>query len=98
MNKRELQKNQTMFEQILHEAKELRWKKYQIYGNSYNSFGKVGVAVRLVDKVERIKNILNNPELQDFESLRDSGIDLLNYAAMFVMELDEEHSKKEMEK
>ncbi len=88
----QLNRNHDKFKDVLDEAEKLRWEKYQVYGNSYKEFGLVGIAIKLSDKVARIKNIINNPKLNKIvadESIRDSAIDLLNYAAMFVMTFDE---------
>jgi len=88
----ELNENQERFMKVLDEAAKLRWSKYQVYGNSYKEYGLMGIAIKLSDKISRIKNIINNPELDKVvadERVRDSAIDLLNYAAMFVMTHDE---------
>ena len=86
-----LNSDHTQFLKVLDEAQSLRMRKNAMYGDSYKAFGSIGVAVKLVDKVERIKNMIKNPKLRDFESIRDSALDLLNYSAMYIMLIDEEN-------
>lgn len=80
--------NHIYFKDVLLEAEELRWKKYQAYGNSYREFGLLGIAIKMNDKVSRINNLMKNKDKDYGKSIRDSAIDLLNYAAMFIMEYD----------
>ena len=72
------------------EALHLFNRKNKDYGDSFAKYGPVGVIVRLGDKIERLVNISKNGmALVDDESIRDTLIDLHNYAAMAVMLLDE---------
>ena len=65
-------------------------KKNKDYGDAFAEYGTVGVLVRLGDKIKRLQNITRTSvRLVDDESLRDTLIDLHNYAAMAVMLLDE---------
>jgi hypothetical protein len=48
----------------------------------------IGVLVRLQDKINRSLNITKNGIQVKDESLRDTLIDLHNYAAMALMELE----------
>lgn len=65
-------------------------RKNKDYGDSFAKYGPVGVIVRLGDKIERLVNISKNGmAFVDDESIRDTLIDLHNYAAMAVMLLDE---------
>lgn len=61
-------------------------KKNADYGNSYKQYGLIGVLVRLQDKINRCLNITKNGIHVQDESLRDTLIDLHNYAAMALME------------
>lgn len=70
------------------EGLELFIKKNADYGNSYKQYGLIGVLVRLQDKINRALNITKNGIQVKDESLRDTLIDLHNYAAMALMELD----------
>lgn len=78
--------------QIIHmkkiqaEGLELFIKKNADYGNSYKQYGLIGVLVRLQDKINRCLNITKNGIHVNDESLRDTLIDLHNYAAMALME------------
>jgi len=72
------------------EALELFRKKNADYGDAFATYGPIGVIVRMGDKVNRLVSInQNGVTLVDSESVRDTLIDLHNYAAMAVMLLDE---------
>lgn len=78
------------YKNIQKEALELFRKKNQDYGDAFANYGPVGVLVRMGDKISRLQSISNNGiTLVDNESLRDTLIDLHNYAAMAIMLLDE---------
>ena len=73
------------------EAIELFRKKNQDYGDAFANYGTVGVLVRLGDKIARCQSISNKGiSLVQDEKLRDTLIDLHNYAAMAIMLLDED--------
>ena len=72
------------------EALELFSKKNADYGDAFATFGPVGVIVRMGDKINRLVSIEKNKvSLVNDEKIRDTLIDLHNYAAMCVMLLDE---------
>ena len=79
---------------ICDELNALYEKKNRDYGDSFHlSYMEEGLAmarIRLGDKLNRFKQLSRNPEGQavNNESLRDTLIDLANYAIMTVMELD----------
>ena len=76
---------------IQHQAKNLFEKKNKDYGDAFATYGTVGVLVRIGDKINRLVNITaNGIALINNEGLRDTLIDLHNYAAMAIMLLDEE--------
>lgn len=76
-------------EDIQKEAKELFARKNADYGDAFATYGAVGVLVRIGDKLQRLSSISSrNITLVDDESLRDTLIDLHNYAAMAIMTLD----------
>lgn len=78
---------------IQQEALELFKRKNTDYGDAFATFGPIGVIVRLGDKIQRLVSITKNGvSLVDNESLRDTLIDLHNYAAMAVMLIDEKSS------
>ena len=66
-------------------------QKNRDYGDAFATYGAVGVLVRIGDKIMRHQNITNKGiTLVNDERLRDTLIDLHNYAAMAIMLLDEE--------
>ena len=66
-------------------------KKNADYGDSFSSHGTIGVMVRISDKLTRFTNVTKNKlEIKvDDETLRDTLMDLHNYAAMAIMCLDD---------
>ena len=79
---------------IQKEAFELFVQKNTDYGDAFANYGPIGVLVRLGDKIQRLQHISkSNVTLVKTESLRDTLIDLHNYAAMAVMLLDENPEK-----
>jgi len=76
------------------ESRELFSRKNADYGDAFATYGTIGVLVRLGDKIQRLSSITKKSvTLVDDESLRDTLIDLHNYAAMAVMLLDEKTSE-----
>ncbi|MBP02215.1 MAG: hypothetical protein CMM25_05360 [Rhodospirillaceae bacterium] len=72
------------------EALELFERKNKDYGDAFAADGPVGVMIRMGDKLARYKSVTRTGiTLVDTESLRDTAIDLHNYAAMLVMTLDD---------
>lgn len=81
---------------ICGELAELYRKKNHDYGDSFHkSFIKWGwpmAAIRLDDKLNRFETLIRREgEVKD-ETIRDTLLDLSNYAIMTVMEMDEERS------
>jgi hypothetical protein len=71
---------------IQSDALELFKKKNADYGDAFAKFGLIGVLMRIEDKIQRSLSITkNNITLVDDEGLRDTLIDLHNYAAMALM-------------
>lgn len=61
-------------------------KKNQDYGDSFKEYGTVGILIRIQDKLSRYMNITNSGiQLVDDETLRDTLLDLHNYAGMAYM-------------
>lgn len=68
------------------EALELFTKKNADYGDAFAKYGMIGVLMRIEDKIQRSLSITNKGvNLVDDEGLRDTLIDLHNYAAMALM-------------
>lgn len=84
------QKRVHQMETIQKEALELFKNKNHDYGDSFATYGPIGVLMRMGDKLSRYQTIERNKiTLVDDENVRDTAIDLMNYAAMVVMLLDE---------
>ena len=82
------------FSNIQKEAFDLFLQKNADYGDAFANYGPIGVLVRLGDKIQRLQHISKtNITLVKTESLRDTLIDLHNYAAMVVMLLDKNDDK-----
>ena len=80
----------TQMEKVQLEARELFKKKNADYGDAFATYGTVGVIVRLGDKISRLSSISKTGvTLVEDEKIRDTLIDLHNYAAMAIMLLDE---------
>lgn len=77
-------------EKVQKEALNLFKKKNTDYGDAFANYGPVGVIVRMGDKIQRLNSVTNSGiNLVDNENLRDTLIDLHNYAAMAIMLIDE---------
>lgn len=71
-------------------ALELFSKKNIDYGDAFAKYGVIGVLMRIEDKIQRSLSITKNGvNLVNDEGIRDTLIDLHNYAAMALMLLDE---------
>ena len=94
----EEQTNAQKHMKIVTEMNELYKRKNKDYGDSFHiSFVEEGMAmarIRLSDKLNRFKTLTKNnqQEVKD-ESIRDTLIDLANYAIMTIMELDRKDDK-----
>ena len=72
------------------EALELFTKKNKDYGDAFSKFGVIGVLMRIEDKIQRSLTITKNGvNLVNDEGIKDTLLDLHNYAAMALMLLDE---------
>lgn len=81
------------FENVIDEMISTYKKKNTDYGNSFDQsldkFGLIASVVRLNDKFNRIESLIKNKEqLVKDESIRDTFLDMANYAAMTVAWLD----------
>jgi hypothetical protein len=76
---------------VQEEALALFTRKNADYGDAFANYGPIGVIMRMGDKIQRLMSITKtNVQMVDSESLRDTLIDLHNYAAMGVMLIDEQ--------
>jgi hypothetical protein len=72
------------------EALDLFIRKNIDYGDAFAKYGVIGVLMRIEDKLQRSMSITKNGvNLVNDEGIRDTLIDLHNYAAMAIMLLDE---------
>jgi beta-glucosidase/6-phospho-beta-glucosidase/beta-galactosidase len=83
-------------ETVQQKALDMFKKKNKDYGDAFAKFGVIGILMRIEDKIQRSLSITKNGvNMVDDEGIRDTLMDLHNYAAMGVMLLDE---KEEIEK
>ena len=76
--------------EIQKESLELFKNKNADYGDAFANYGPVGVIVRMGDKINRLSSVTKNQvSLVQNESIRDTLIDLHNYAAMAIILMDE---------
>lgn len=81
----------TQYEKVQKEAIELFKKKNADYGDAFANYGPIGVIVRMGDKISRLNNVTKSGiTMVNTESVRDTLVDLHNYAAMAIMLLDED--------
>jgi hypothetical protein len=78
------------------EGLELFKRKNADYGDAFAKYGTIGVLMRIEDKIQRSMSITKNGvTLVENECIRDTLIDLHNYAAMGIMLLDENEDQSE---
>jgi hypothetical protein len=71
-------------------ALELFEKKNADYGDAFATFGIIGVLMRIEDKIQRALNITTTQiQLVEDEDIKDTLLDLHNYAAMGLILLEE---------
>ncbi len=76
--------------QIQIEALELFTRKNADYGDAFAKYGMIGVLMRIEDKIQRSLSITKNGvNLINDEGIKDTLLDLHNYAAMALMLLNE---------
>lgn len=82
------------FKDLLDEMLETYKKKNSDYGNSFKQthlqFGEIAGLVRISDKVNRLVSLSKKtPDSQNYESKRDTYMDLANYCLMQVVVMEE---------
>ena len=71
-------------------ALELFTRKNADYGDAFAKYGVVGVLMRIEDKIQRALSITKNGvNLVKDEGIKDTLLDLHNYAAMALMLIEE---------
>ena len=80
------------FREIIEEMIQLYISKNKDYGNafsqSYDEFGAVMAVIRINDKLNRFKTLIKQNSEVKTESIKDTLIDLANYAVMTIMEME----------
>ena len=77
-------------QKIQQEGFELFTRKNTDYGDAFAKYGVIGVLMRIEDKLQRALSITKNGvNLVNDEGIRDTLLDLHNYAAMALMLIDE---------
>ena len=77
-------------EAIQSQALVLFKRKNADYGDAFAKYGVIGVLMRIEDKIQRSMSIKKNGvNLVNDEGIRDTLLDLHNYAAMALMLIDE---------
>lgn len=84
--------NEEKFIEVLQELSDLYHRKNHVYGDSFRKsleeFGLVAAVVRMSDKMERVKALSKGEKAKvTDEKIRDTLVDLANYAIMTVMEI-----------
>ena len=80
----------SQMKEIQSKALELFARKNADYGDAFAKYGVVGVLMRIEDKIQRALSITKNGiNMVNDEGIRDTLIDLHNYAAMALMLIDE---------
>ena len=85
----------SIFQDITREMYKIYVAKNKDYGSSvndtYKKYGMVSYLVRMEDKLNRARTLIQTKEINvTDEKLRDTLVDLANYAILAVMELDGE--------
>lgn len=79
------------FKDLLDTMNGIYTRKNNDYGNSFDKsldeFGIVTAIVRMEDKFNRLKSLLNNEQKVKDESFEDTLIDLANYSVMTCLYL-----------
>lgn len=86
------------FKKVQNDGLQLFIIKNKDYGNSFSNCGLVGILVRIQDKMNRLINITNtNISLVKDETLKDTLLDLHNYAALALLLYDENKNKNKID-
>lgn len=84
---------------ICEELNQIYYSKNKDYGDSFgetfNKLGIISAVTRISDKVSRLQNLCVNEKLVKDESIRDTCMDLANYAIMTLIELEEVNHERD---
>ena len=80
------------FRKITNEMVMLYERKNNDYGNSihdtYNKYGAAAYLVRMEDKINRVRTLVQNKEQKVDEKIHDTLVDLANYSILMLLELE----------
>jgi glutaredoxin 2 len=87
-----MESNVKQFADILNSMLNTYERKNHDYGNSFeqslNKFGSVAGIVRLADKMNRLETLVKKEAKVKDESIKDTLLDMANYAVMTLMWLE----------
>lgn len=90
---RDIMNRVEQMKEVQHTALKLFVKKNADYGDAFAKFGVIGILMRIEDKIQRALSITKTGvALINDENIRDTMLDLHNYAAMALMLLDEKQT------
>ena len=85
--------SQSQMIQVQKESLEVFKRKNICYEDTFADYGTAGVIVRIGDKIQRLVSVTNRGiSLVNTKTLRDTLIDLHNYAAMAIISIDENNN------
>jgi len=63
------------------------------FGDTFRKLGIVSAVTRITDKTNRLQSLCRKQQKVNDESIRDTLMDLANYAIMTIIELDAEKER-----
>lgn len=63
------------------------------FGETYDKLGLISAVTRISDKTNRLQSLCVNKQNVKDESIRDTLMDLANYAIMTIIEMDHKTSR-----
>lgn len=60
------------------------------FGDTFNKLGMVSAVTRITDKTNRLQSLCMNEQKVKDESIKDTLMDLANYAIMTLIEMEED--------
>lgn len=60
------------------------------FGDTFNKLGMISAVTRITDKTNRLQSLCVNQQKVKDESIKDTLMDLANYAIMTLIELEED--------
>jgi hypothetical protein len=94
LTKRELKMTEQQIKKITDEVTAILLKKNADYGSASFDLGLNGNMVHLWDKVRRYRSLVENKSNPNFESVEDTLKDIIGYAIIGLIILEQENSLK----